>query len=229
MQAPAMVATGPSAEYHPLSKAEPGVSPVDPPSGPSDTSTTPLRVQSTLELLARARGGDSEALDVVFGRCVPALRRWAHGRLPVSARALLETQDVVMEAVMSVFRRLDDFDPRFSGALQAYLRQAVLNRIRDELRRVTRRPVELELGYDDYAASDASPLELAIGAERVERYDAALQRLRLRDRELIVARLELQQSYQDIAAAMGQPTANAARAAVVRAMYRLSREIQRES
>jgi len=85
------------------------------------------------------------------------------------------------------------------------------------------------LGYDDYAASDASPLELAIGAERVERYDAALQRLTPRDRELIVARLELQQSYQDIAAAMGKPTPNAARAAIVRAMYRLSREIQRES
>jgi RNA polymerase sigma-70 factor (ECF subfamily) len=134
-----------------------------------------------------------------------------------------------MEAVMSVFRRLDDFDPRFSGALQAYLRQAVLNRIRDELRRVTRRPVEIGLGYDDYAAPDASPLELAIGAERVERYDAALQRLTPRDRELIVARLELQQSYEDIAAAMGKPTANAARAAVVRAMYRLSREIQCES
>ena len=49
------------------------------------------------------------------------------------------------------------------------------------------------------------------------------------DREAIVARIELQQSYEEIAVALGKPTANAARAAVTRALARLIDELDRES
>ena len=70
-----------------------------------------------------------------------------------------------------------------------------------------------------------SPLEQAIGRQGVQRYDEALARLGAGDREAIVARLELQQSYQEIAVALGKPTANAARAAVTRALARLVEEL----
>ena len=41
------------------------------------------------------------------------------------------------------------------------------------------------------------------------------------DREAIIARVELQQSYDEIAIALGKPTADAARMAVVRALRNL--------
>src|SRR4051812_27196339 len=117
-------------------------------------------------------------------------------------------------------RRLDRFDSRHEGALQAYLRQAVLNRIRDEARRFTRRPPPAEL-TDSYEAEAASPLDIAIGREGVARYEAALQRLRPSDREAIIGRLELQHDYQELAIILGKPNANAARVAVTRAIARL--------
>jgi RNA polymerase sigma-70 factor, ECF subfamily len=99
-----------------------------------------------------------------------------------------------------------------------------MNRIRDELRRARHRPESTEL--DPVLLDDtASPLELAIGAEAVSRYETALDRLREDDREIVIARVELGLTYSEIAAAAGKPSANAARMAVVRALMRLAEEM----
>jgi RNA polymerase sigma factor (sigma-70 family) len=179
---------------------------------------------STLSLLARARAGDQAALDDLFARFAPALRRWASGRLPRSARDLADTPDLVQEALVSTFRNLQGFEHRGEGAFQAYLRQAVMNRIRDELRKTRSRPTVTELDAD-LPAAGASPLEVAIGSESVDRYEAALERLTDAEREAIIARVELGLTYSEIAAATGRPTANAARMAVARALVRLAEEM----
>ncbi len=95
--------------------------------------------ESSVELLERAKAGDSEALDRLLGRYLPRLRRWASGRLPHWARDLSDTEDLVQDTVVRTLRHIDGFHAQREGALQAYLRQAVMNRIRDELRRASRR------------------------------------------------------------------------------------------
>ena len=177
-------------------------------------------LETTIELLDRVRRGDRDAVDRLFERCLPALRRWARGRLPAAARGALDTQDLVQDTVLSSLRHLNQFESRHEGALQAYLRQAVLNRIRDEARKVTRRPAPAEL-TDSQPAHAASPLDIAIGRQGVERYEKALQKLRPADREAIVGRLELQYDYKELALVLGKPNANAARVAVTRALARL--------
>jgi RNA polymerase sigma-70 factor (ECF subfamily) len=181
---------------------------------------TPKPLETTFELLDRMRRGDRDALDRLFERSLPALRRWARGRLPAAARGALDTQDLVQDTVLNSLRHLNQFESRHEGALQAYLRQAVLNRIRDEARKITRRPAAAEL-TDSQPAHSASPLEIAIGREGVERYERALLKLRPADREAIVGRLELQYDYQELAVLLGKPNANAARVAVTRALARL--------
>jgi RNA polymerase sigma factor (sigma-70 family) len=182
------------------------------------------RDEGTVALVARASAGDPVATDALFRRCLPVLSRWARGRLPAHARDLKETQDLVQETLIDALRNLPGFEQRGEGALQAYLRQAVNNRIRDEIRRVNRRPAAVQL-TDEHADSSASPLEQVVGLENLDRYEQALQRLRPSDRELIIARLEMQCSYDELAAACGKPSANAARVAVVRAIYRLAKEL----
>ena len=184
-------------------------------------------LDSTVELLTRARGGDQSALDALFSRCLPPLRRWAHGRLPAGARGLLDTQDLVQDTVLNVLRRLDHFESRHEGALQAYLRQAVLNRIRDEARRHAHRPIPDELG-EGQPSNEASPLDIAVGREGVERYEAALQRLRPGDREAIIGRIEMQYDYEELSVFLSKPTANAARVAVTRALARLVEQMDHE-
>jgi len=184
---------------------------------------SPLDPESTIDLVARAKTGDRAALDALCARCLPALRRWARGRLPRHARGLLDTGDLVQETVLHALPRLAEFEPRHQGALQAYLRQAVANRIRDEVRRAARRPTA-ELPADSPDVSP-SPLERAIGRQGVERYEKALQRLRPEEREAIVNRIELQLSYEELAVALAKPTPNAARVAVTRAVARLIEEM----
>ncbi len=181
---------------------------------------------STSTLIERARAGDRAALDALFARCSPPLARWARGRLPRWARDLADTQDVVQEALLQTFKHLETIDVRGEGALQAYLRQSVLNRIRDHIRRVGRRPQETMLD-SQHEDSGPSPLEEAVGAESVERYEAALTRLSEADRTLIVASVELGYSYEQLAEATGRASPDAARRAARRALVKLAEEMAR--
>jgi len=184
-------------------------------------------VESSLQLLARVRLGDRGALERLCAIHLPRMSRWASGRLPGWARDLLNTDDLVQEALVSSIRNLDHFEPRRDGALQAYLRQAVFNRIQDEVRRAQRLPGRSDL-EETQASPAPSPLEEAVGRETLERYEAALQRLSPPDREAIVARVELGHSYRQVAASLGKPSEDAAQMAVSRALVRLAREMGHE-
>lgn len=182
--------------------------------------------ESTAQLLERARAGDQAALDILFARYVGPLNRWARGRLPGWARSLADTQDLVQDVLLQTFKHLKTFESHGEGALAAYLRQALLNRLRDEIRRVKRRPPQTTL---DTRAEDLapSPLEAAVGREGIERYERALAALAADDREAVVARLELGYTYEEIAQMLQKPSPEAARKTVERAIERLVQELTR--
>ena len=110
--------------------------------------------------------------------------------------------------------------------MQAYLRQSVINRVRDEIRRITRRPA-MEPIVDEPPAEAPSPLEMTLQNESYERYRDALNRLTTRDRELVVARMEAQWSFATIAKRFWMATPDAARMAVNRVLKRLSSDLGR--
>jgi len=186
----------------------------------NEAQHTSASLASTIDLLERFKQGDDQAVDVLLQRSLPQLRRWARGRLPNWARSMSETNDLVQDAVIRALPHLKRFEVRYPGALQAYLRQAVANHIKDEIRKTQRRPVDPN-GVGEYVDPSPSPLDHAVGRQGVERYEAALAKLRPQDREAIIARIELQQSYDEVAIALGRPTANAARVAVTRAIASL--------
>lgn len=180
-----------------------------------------LSDEPTIELIIKAQAGDGDAVEALLQRCLPPLKRWAHGRLPAAARGHLDTGDLVQEAALHVLGRLDMFEPRHVGAMQAYLRQSVINRIRDEVRRIGRHPAPVELP-EDLSSDRTSPLEAVIQAEAYQRYRDALAQLGSKDREMIVARIEVQWSLSEISQRFGMRTVDAARMAVTRALRRLT-------
>ena len=192
---------------------------------PSETSRS-VDPESTFHLIERARAGDQQALERLFARHLKPLQRWARGRLPKWARDLADTDDLVQDTLVQTFKRIEDFEPRGVGALQAYLRQAVLNRIRNELRRKGRQPHATDLDGIEVESAE-SPLEEAIGQEAVERYEGALQRLKAEEREAIIARVEMGYSFEELAEALGKPTPDAARKTAHRALVRLAEEMKR--
>ena len=193
-----------------------------------DTSdATLLSDEPTIELVLSARNGNRLALEALLERCLPSLKRWAHGRLPAHARGTVDTGDLVQEAAMHVLARLDKFEPRHVGAMQAYLRMSVINRIRDEIRRVGRRPEMVELAAEP-PGDTTSPLEAAIREEAYDRYRIALEKLRPRDREMAVARIEAQWSIAEIAERFGMASFDAARVAMSRSLKRLTAQLSTE-
>ncbi len=190
---------------------------------PGRPSPSPPSPEETVNLLQRVRGGDDEALDALLTRLLPRLRRWAHGRLPRSARGMLETGDVVQAVAAKAVRRLASIEVEHSAALGYYLRQAIANELASLYRKAGHAPFETSVG-ESLPGDITSPLERLIGAERLERYEAALQRLPPAERDTIIGRFELAYDYDDLARYLGKPSVGAARVAVHRAVKRLTEE-----
>jgi DNA-directed RNA polymerase specialized sigma24 family protein len=113
---------------------------------------TATPIGSTVDLLKRVRAGDAAARELPFARCLLALQRWTRGRIPAYARDLVDTVDVVQDAAIATLRNLDTFYPDHPGAFNAYLREAVASRIKDQIRRVKRRPAVVSL--EDHVQPD---------------------------------------------------------------------------
>jgi RNA polymerase sigma-70 factor (ECF subfamily) len=179
----------------------------------------------TPELLLRARGGDQRALEELFETHLPALREWAAGRLPRCARDLVETADLIQDVALQTFRGLDRFQYRGEGSLNTFLRVAFMNRLKNEFRRRSRAGEQTTLDFD-LPDTTASPAEVAARQELLGRYEAALSHLTHDERELVVCRLELGMSYQEIADYAGRPSPDATRLAVARSLIRLAEHLE---
>lgn len=185
---------------------------------------TESEVESTAILLERVRGGDIAARNDLVARYLPMLRRWSHGRLPRAARDLSDTDDLVQVALIRALNRVEGFVPQREGAFLAYLRTTVLNSVRDELRRMARRPGRDSLD-ERMPTSGPSLVERAIGREMLEAYETALSVLPEEHQEAVIMRVEFGYTYPEIAEALASPTANAARMTVSRALIRLAEEM----
>lgn len=181
----------------------------------------PGELESTAVLLGRARRGDRTAREELASRYYTILMRFAHGRLPGNARGMLETRDLVQNAVVRGLEHLDRFEPRREGAFLAYLRRILINQVRDEIRGAARRP-GLESIEETLPGEGRTPLDHLVGKEAMELFESALAKLTPREREAVILRVELGLSHEEIAQALNIRTANAARMCVSRAIESLA-------
>ncbi len=180
---------------------------------------------STAVLVSRAKDGDAVAKERLASRYLDALRRFAHGRLPRRARDLMDTNDLVQVSMVRGMRRLDSVEVRKKGDFFAYLRQIVLNLVRDEVRRSSRKHRLDEQG--EWRSQDpSSPLEEVLEKEAVDIFQSGLTRLTPVQREALELRLNQGLPYEQVAEAIRCPTANAARMLVTRALTDLTKSIR---
>ncbi len=194
-------------------------------SSQQDLKAAQERVANTAVLLDAVRSGDKAAREALVQRYLPILLRWSHGRLPDHSRFVSDTSDVVQIALLRALDHVDEFRSRREGAFLAYLRRIVLNTIRDEIRRAKVRRAE-DIG--EHKVSDPKPLPLddAIESETLVAYEDALTEMPEHSREAIIMRIEFGFSYPEIAAAVGSPSANAARMMVTRALVELADRLE---
>ena len=178
---------------------------------------------STIEIIARAQRGESSAIQTLVARAAPPVRRWAKGRLPRYVRQDANTEDVVQDAVLHTLKGLKRIRHRTVGGLQAYLRTGVMNRIRDLIRGAKRHGISVEVP-DTLHDEGPSPLEAAIRRQRLEAFLEALGRLKPADRTVVIWRIELGYTADEIATRLGKSKA-AAGMSVTRAIARLAIEL----
>ena len=83
--------------------------------------------ERSVELLRMAQAVDDQARDDLLARYLPRLQRWTSRRLPSGVRTMLETGDIVQEALIGALRHLirSRFGPR---RLSLYPKRAITNR-----------------------------------------------------------------------------------------------------
>lgn len=199
---------------------------------------------STFDLVQRVQGGDRAALELLAERYYERVRCIVRVRLGARLRRRLETGDILGEVFAKAIEIFDRFEMRDEGSMLRWLGQIAERRIRDEAdkQKALKRSAAAEVpigGGADGGAPDSGPRDVAdTGRSRPEvraqqsedeqRLEAAMDRLEPGYREIILARDYEGLSWQDVAAATGRPTPDAARMYHAKATLQLTKLLQGE-
>jgi serine/threonine-protein kinase len=179
---------------------------------------------ASVELLRRARDGDREALNQLLERQLVPFQEWADRRIPRSSRDSVDSKTLVMETVLHTVRDEPRFRPETDGALRIHLRDSMVERIRQAAVGVQEREPTVAVETAMRARASAA-LGTTVGHQNLAAYESALACLDGPQRETVVARVELRQDWEQIAAAVEQPSADAARSFAGAALCRVAQEM----
>lgn len=154
----------------------------------------------TQSLLERAQTGDRQAFDELFARHRPYLRQLVELRLDPRLRPRVDPSDVVQEAHLEAFRRLDTYLQERPLPFRLWLRQIAYDRTLKARRHhlgTARRAAGRELPLPDrssrllaqqLAARGSSPSQRLDRHELAQRLRQAMAQLPSTDREVILMR-----------------------------------------
>jgi RNA polymerase sigma-70 factor (ECF subfamily) len=193
--------------------------------GSSGSGRAPVPItESTATLIGLVKSGDLAARERLIERFLPVLRRWAHGRLPASARDLLETSDLIQLTLIRTANSLAGIEAQREGAFLAYLRRTFMNQLRNEIRRSARGSASFDM--EQLPDGRPSLLEEMVGRRLIDTYETALASLPEALQEAIILSIEFGYSHRELAEAIGSPSPDAARMSVSRALIRLSKAME---
>lgn len=183
-------------------------------------------------LVDHAAAGDPEALDQLFARCLPRLRRLIALKAGVALRHA-ELDDLVQEAYLEATRQFQDYTYQGPDSFFRWLATVAVNRLANLQRMASAhkrdRRLERPLQGDGssivpggVAPVDAGPgpRTVTLGAEAQARLDTALATLSADDREVITLARVQGLALQEIAERIGR-TRNAVALLLSRALRKL--------
>jgi len=197
----------------------------------SDTSGEPRPDPPADACIARAKGGDRQALGELYDRCRRYLLLIANHELDDQLRAKLGPSDVVQDTLLKAQTNFGRFQGRTDGELKAWLRTILINSLRDTARsfrpgskRDLARERELQaiLAQAPIArtSSAESPSKVALSLEQQEQLTVALYLLPDDYRRVVTLRNLERRSFNEIGAEMSR-SSEAARKLWLRAIDRL--------
>ena len=183
---------------------------------------------TTIDLVREAQGGNRDAVDALFARYLPRVRQIVALRLGYGWRRFTAYEDLVQDALLRLFSKLDRFEERPEGTFRNWVAVCVANSVRNSLRmeksgapgarRVPMHPGEDESSVFVLLDKRPGPSTIYKGREMLERIEKVLLEMKEEHREAILLRRFCEMSYEEVASSLGLPSEAAARKAVSRAI-----------
>lgn len=184
----------------------------------------------TAGLLARARAGDQRAFDALFERVAERALAYIRARLGPRLRGKVEAVDVLQEAYVTAFGKLDDFAYRGPGSFAAWVCRIAGHVVADAadhfgaLKRRSPDGTRNVTALIDRARSRTGPATAAERAEQLERLEAALDELADDERQALLLRYFHERTLDEVAEELGLHV-SAVRRLIGRAMSRVGRAL----
>ncbi len=181
--------------------------------------------RSSIELVARLRQGDRDAWSELYARYHDQLLLTIRLQLGRGLRSHLQSEDILQSVALEAFLELEAFEYRGAQSLDRFLRQLVVNKIRDRADTFSAQKRAGTVPLDERTAAEIAAPESGalryVDSERYERLESALNALPADLREVLVMRKFDGLSSQEIAGCLGKSD-EAVRKTYSRALARLS-------
>ncbi|MCA8979140.1 MAG: sigma-70 family RNA polymerase sigma factor, partial [Planctomycetes bacterium] len=200
-----------------------------------------LRDLESIALVQRYRGGDAQALEVLFARYVERVERIVYVRSGEFLRGRQESADLAQDVLLKMFMDIDRYeirdDARFVDWAATICERTLRNRVRHhraEKRDVVReRELDRRPGPDgsvdarEAASPDASPQDQLGERERKQLVDDCLRELREDHRDVILLRDLAGADWDHVCEALGSVSKAAAQQLHRRARIALGERLGR--
>lgn len=192
---------------------------------------------STRRLILGVKAGDRQAIEELFTRLLPRVRKCVALRMGCRESELWDREDLVQETLLDAFRSLEGFEHQKEGALCHWLATLVQNNLADHQRRRRARKreavrVDAAASRNAHLLSDSvfgvdriTPCDHVEAAELERRLEEALLALGERERRVIELRKLCELPFEEIAKELGFGSASSARSLFSRAMAELSKRL----
>jgi RNA polymerase sigma-70 factor (ECF subfamily) len=161
-----------------------------------------------VELIAKARAGDGEALGTLLDRHRDYLRGLAALKFNVKLQGRVDDSDIIQQTCLSVHKQIGQFVGKDPAEFVAWLRliheRNIQNAARDQLlakKRAAGRDVSLEPA--EIAGDEITPSQIVVRDEERERLRLAMKSLPEAEREIVNLRYFRSWSISQIAGSLG--------------------------
>ena len=174
-------------------------------------------------VVADAVAGDRNALREVLETIRPIVVRYVRARIGTAERSGLSADDVAQEVCLAAMQALPRYQDQGRPFL-AFVYGIAAHKVADAHRAAGRNKADPTDVVPERFSVDAGPEQLAMNADAASRIDALLKILPEKQREILILRVVVGMSAEEVAEAVGS-TAGAVRVAQHRALARLKNEI----
>lgn len=174
-------------------------------------------------VVAEAVAGDRNALREVLEIIRPVVVRYVRARIGTAERSGLSADDVAQEVCLAAMMALPRYQDQGRPFL-AFVYGIAAHKVADAHRAAGRNKADPTDVVPERFSVAAGPEQLAVNADSASRMEALLKVLPEKQREILILRVVVGMSAEEVAEAVGS-TAGAVRVAQHRALARLKNEI----